>query len=113
MRLARNAADVVSHGFEGVKDNASDRERRKGDLDQQTGRTHCTIPTSSSVTPTQYHGSGRRVEDRCRYTIRDIEAKEVAYHAQNYGAKVMRTYAREKMKTEKKSWDWVSTRWWP
>ena len=93
MRLARNAADIVGHGFEGMKDSASDREKQKGGPGAANRSNPLHDPhflkCDSHAVPWEW--IRKKVEDRCGYTIQDIEAKEIAYHAQNYGVEVLGT----------------------
>ena len=88
-RLARNVADIVGHGYEEMKDSAEGRRTQK-----QTPLTRSVstfdpyfLKCDSHAVPWSW--VRQKVEERCGYTIRDLEEKEIAYYAQTYGTEVL------------------------
>ena len=88
-RLARNVADVVGHGYEGMKSKAEARRTQKQSTLTRSNSALDPYFLQCNSHAVPWHWVKQRVEERCGYTVRGLEEKEVAYYAQMYGTEVL------------------------
>ena len=88
-RLARNVADVVGHGYEEMKDFAEGRRTQKQAPLTRSVSTLDPYFLKCDSHAVPWSWVRQKVEERCGYTIRDLEEREIAYYAQTYGTEVL------------------------